>query len=287
MAISVFDIFKIGIGPSSSHTVGPMKAAREFALKLEKNSLFECISRLSVELYGSLGATGKGHGTDKAVLLGLEGEMPDLIDPAIIPSRLERIRASGSLRLLGRVPVEFNEKSGLVFHRKALPLHPNGMRFSAFDAEGAALLQADYYSGGGGFVVTDENMASGLLSENATSLPYPFKSAEALLNLCAKHTKPISELMLQNEKAYQGEQEIRHKLLHIWQVMQDCVENGLHQEGVMPGGMKVKRRAANLYRQLTGAIPRQTPWGTGRHAGLGQSCSPCRSAKRMPAAAGW
>lgn len=259
MAISVFDIFKIGIGPSSSHTVGPMKAAREFALKLERSGLLERINRLSVDLFGSLGATGKGHGTDKAVLLGLEGEAPDLIDPAIIPARLERIRSSGYLHLLNRFPVVFNEKSDLLFHRKVLPLHPNGMRFSGFDPDRAVLLQTDYYSVGGGFVVTGEKAESIFLSEDNADLPYPFKSAEALLDLCSKHNMHISELMLQNEKTWRDEQEIRHKLLHIWQVMQDCVEHGLHQEGTMPGGMKVKRRAANLYRQLTGAIPRQTP----------------------------
>jgi L-serine dehydratase len=259
MAISVFEIFKIGIGPSSSHTVGPMRAAMEFATKLEDAGLFSRIDRLMIELFGSLGATGKGHGTDKAVMLGLEGEVPDLIDPANIPARLETIRQAGQINLLKQWPIRFNEKTDLLFHRKVLPYHSNGMRFTAFDNAGTELLQKDYYSVGGGFVVTGNTAAADRLTDDDTCLPYPFKSAAALLKLCAAHNKPISALMLNNEKAWRNEQEIRKNLLHIWQVMQDCVERGLHSEGTLPGGMKVKRRAANLYQQLTGAIPRQTP----------------------------
>lgn len=259
MAISVFDIFKIGIGPSSSHTVGPMRAAAAFAVKLEGMGSLEQVERLRVELFGSLAATGKGHGTDRAVLLGLEGEAPDLIDPELIPDRLAAIRASHTVRLLKRHPVPFSEKTDLLFQRKVLPYHSNGMRFSAFAANGAALLQSDYYSVGGGFVVTDANAAADRLTNDDTCLPYPFKTAEALLKLCRLHAKPISTLMLQNEKAWLSEDQIRHNLLNIWQVMQACVERGMHKDGVMPGGMKVKRRAANLYKQLTGEIPRQTP----------------------------
>ncbi len=259
MAISVFDIFKIGIGPSSSHTVGPMRAAAAFAAKLEGTGSIEQVERLRVELFGSLAATGKGHGTDMAVLLGLEGEAPDLIDPELIPARLAVIRESNTARLLKRHLVSFTEKTDLLFQRKVLPYHSNGMRFSAFAGNGVALLQSDYYSVGGGFVVTDANAAADRLTNDDTCLPYPFKTAEALLKLCRVHAKPISTLMLQNEKAWMSEEQIRHNLLNIWQVMQACVERGLHKEGVMPGGMKVKRRAANLYRQLTGEIPRQTP----------------------------
>jgi len=259
MAISVFDIFKIGIGPSSSHTVGPMRAAMTFAGKLERQGSAGQVKRIKIELFGSLGATGKGHGTDKAVLLGLEGEAPDLIDPAIIPQRLATIRESGVVRLSQRYPVAFHEKSDLLFQRKALPYHANGMRFSTFDAEGHELLQADYYSIGGGFVVSDAAAAIDRLSHDDTRLPYPFKTGAALLQLCATHGKPISELMLSNEKAWLGEAQIRANLLHIWRVMQACVERGLREEGILPGGMQVKRRAANLYRQLTGEILRQTP----------------------------
>ncbi|QPK62382.1 L-serine ammonia-lyase [Methylomonas sp. LL1] len=259
MAISVFDIFKIGIGPSSSHTVGPMRAAMAFAGKLEQQGVIGQVRRLRVELFGSLGATGKGHGTDRAVLLGLEGEAPDLIEPEIIPQRLAAIRDTGSVRLLQRYPVAFNEKTDLLFQRKLLPYHSNGMRFTVFDASGAELVQADYYSVGGGFVVTGAAAAADRLSNDDTCLPYPFTTGETLLKLCKAHGKPISALMMSNEKAWLPEERIRHGLLNIWQVMQACVERGLREEGVMPGGMKVRRRAANLYRQLSGEIPRQTP----------------------------
>ncbi|ANE57459.1 L-serine ammonia-lyase [Methylomonas sp. DH-1] len=259
MAISVFDIFKIGIGPSSSHTVGPMRAAMAFARNLEQQGLLGAVRRIQVELYGSLGATGKGHGTDKAVMLGLEGEMPDAVDPDQIPQRLAQIRETGAVRLLGQYPVAFNEKSDLLFQRKVLPYHSNGMRLTVFDASGAELVQADYYSVGGGFVVTGPEAAVDRLSNDDTCLPYPFNTGDGLLKLCATHRKSISDLIMSNEKAWLNEAQIRERLLNIWQVMQACVERGLHQEGIMPGGMKVRRRAANLYRQLTGEIPRQTP----------------------------
>ncbi|MEC4749891.1 L-serine ammonia-lyase [Methylomicrobium sp. Wu6] len=259
MAISVFDIFKIGIGPSSSHTVGPMRAAMTFANKLEQQGIIDKVDRLQVELFGSLGATGKGHGTDKAVLLGLEGEAPDLIDTAIIPERLAAIREIGAIRLLRRYPVRFDEKADLLFHRKALPYHSNGMRFNVFDATGRELLQTDYYSVGGGFVVTGADAAVDRLTHDDTRLPYPFRTGDALLKLCAAHDMPISALMMSNEKAWLNEEQIRQNLLNIWRVMQSCVERGMHEEGTLPGGMKVKRRAANLYRQLIGEIPRQTP----------------------------
>ncbi|MGR8942509.1 MAG: L-serine ammonia-lyase, partial [Gammaproteobacteria bacterium] len=251
MAISVFDIFKIGIGPSSSHTVGPMRAARAFAGRVRETSNPARIDRLTVELFGSLGATGKGHGSDKAVLMGLEGEEPDLIDPGVIPDRLARIRASGQIMLLSELPVRFHEKEDLIFHRQRLPYHPNGMRFIAFDADGGVILQKDYYSVGGGFIVSEETATKDRIIEDDTHLPYPFKKAAALLKLCARHGLSISALMLENEKAWLSEAEIKQRLLEIWRVMQECVERGQSTEGILPGGMKVKRRAANLYRQLT------------------------------------
>lgn len=259
MAISVFDIFKIGIGPSSSHTVGPMRAANTFVGNLEQQGIIGRVARLRVELFGSLGATGKGHGTDKAVLLGLEGEAPDSVDPDLIPQRLQTIRDRGTVNLRQRYPILFNEKADLSFQRKVLPYHSNGMRFTVFDAGGVELLQTDYYSVGGGFVVTDAVAAADRLNSDDTCLPYPFKTGAAMLKLCSQHNKSISSLMMSNEKAWLSEEQIRRDLLKIWRVMQACVERGLHQEGVMPGGMKVKRRAANLYRQLSGDIPRQTP----------------------------
>jgi len=259
MAISVFDIFKIGIGPSSSHTVGPMRAAMLFAGKLEQQGIIGKVDRLQVELFGSLGATGKGHGTDKAVLLGLEGEAPDVIDTATIPQRLVAIREAGAIQLLRRYPLRFDEKADLLFQRKVLPYHSNGMRFTVFDATGSELLQTDYYSVGGGFVVTGAAAAADKLSHDDTRLPYPFTTGAELLKLCAAHDKPISALMMSNETAWLSEEQIRQNLLNIWRVMQTCVERGMREEGVLPGGMKVKRRAANLYRQLIGEIPRQTP----------------------------
>lgn len=259
MSISVFDIFKIGIGPSSSHTVGPMRAALAFAGALESAGILDKVAGIKAELYGSLGATGKGHGSDKAVLLGLEGEAPDLIDPSVIPGRLETIRNSSQIRVLGRWPIAFDVKRHLLFQRKTLPYHTNGMRLSAVDSAGAMLMQKDYYSVGGGFVVTGETAAEDRLIDDRTHLPYPFKSAQQLLQLCAEHRMPVSALMLRNEQAWRDEQEIRSQLLHIWQVMQACVTRGLHEEGALPGGMKVKRRAANLYQQLIGTVHRQTP----------------------------
>lgn len=259
MAISVFDIFKIGIGPSSSHTVGPMRAAMTFANQLVEQGVMESTAQLQVELFGSLGATGKGHGSDKAVMLGMEGEAPDLIDTSIIPARLAAIKDSGILKVLGRYPVPFNAQTDLLFHRKALPYHANGMRFSVFDATGTELVHSDYYSVGGGFVVSECDAAIDKLTHDDTRLPYPFTTGDALLKLCATHNKPVSSLMLDNEKAWLSEEQIRRNLLHIWQVMQACVARGIQQEGILPGGMKVKRRAANLHRQLTGEIPRQTP----------------------------
>jgi L-serine dehydratase len=236
-----------------------MRAAYEFAVKLERTGLIERAGRIMVELFGSLGATGKGHGTDKAVLLGLEGEVPDRVDPGLIPARLEAIKTQGKIALLKRWPIDFNEKRDLLFHRKVLPYHSNGMRFTVFDSAGNSLLQQDYYSVGGGFVVSGDTAAADRLTADDTALPYPFKSAAELLRLCADHRKPISALMLDNEQAWLNEREIRNKLLAIWQAMQACVERGMREEGILPGGMKVKRRAANLYRQLIGAIPRQTP----------------------------
>lgn len=259
MAISVFDIFKIGIGPSSSHTVGPMRAAMQFALKLDEDKILEQVESITVALYGSLGATGKGHGTDKAVMLGLEGESPDCIDPDIIPDRLETIRQSGRLQVLSRHSIQFIEKKHLQFNRKVLPFHSNGLRFTANDVSGTELLQKDYYSVGGGFVVNGEQAATDRLIDDDTCLPYPFKTADGLLKLCKEHNKPISELMLNNEKAWLSEAEIRKNLLAIWHVMQACVERGIAQEGVLPGGMKVKRRAAQIYKQLIHEIPSHAP----------------------------
>ncbi len=252
MAISVFELFKIGIGPSSSHTVGPMRAALTFVQGLESEGLLERTARLHAELFGSLGATGKGHGSDKAVLLGLEGEDPETVDTASVDERLARIRQDGRLALLGRHPVSFAEREDLVMHRrKSLPYHPNGMRFAALDAEGGELRARVYYSVGGGFVVDEKAAGADRIVPDTTAVPYPFRSAARLLELCQAHGLPISALMLENEKCWRSEAEIRAGLLRIWAVMQACVRNGCRNEGIMPGGLKVRRRAAELYRKLS------------------------------------
>ncbi|AYH43952.1 L-serine ammonia-lyase [Azoarcus sp. DN11] len=254
MAISVFEMFKVGIGPSSSHTVGPMRAALTFAAGLKDAGLLPRVRRVRAELYGSLGATGKGHGSDKAVLLGLEGEAPDLIDPDTIDSRLAAIRASKRLSLMGLHAVPYEEKTDLVFlRRQTLPYHPNGMRITAFGEGDAELASRVYYSVGGGFVVNEEAAGADRIVEDATELPYPFHSADQLLTQCAVNELSISQLMLENEKAWRSEAETRNGLLHIWKVMQACVRRGCEIEGTLPGGMKVKRRAAAMFRKLSGA----------------------------------
>ncbi|MCQ4318353.1 L-serine ammonia-lyase [Stutzerimonas zhaodongensis] len=251
MSLSVFDLFKIGIGPSSSHTVGPMRAALRFAEGLRRDELIDSVERLKVELYGSLGATGKGHGSDKAVLLGLEGELPEDVDTAGIPQRLGAIRESGQIRLLGSKPVRFDVGADLQFIRKPLAFHPNGLIIRALDAAGLQLRSREYYSIGGGFVVDGDAAGNDRIVEDRTPLPYPFHSGAELLALCDEHELSISQIMLANESAWRPEAETRTGLLNIWQVMQDCVTAGCQTEGVMPGGLKVKRRAAGLYRQLS------------------------------------
>ncbi len=251
MSLSVFDLFKIGIGPSSSHTVGPMRAALRFAEGLRRDRLLEVTASVRVELYGSLGATGKGHGSDKAVLLGLEGEQPETVDTAAIPARMAAIRESAELRLLGERSIRFEVAKQLVFIRKALPFHPNGMIFRAFDAAGLQVRSREYYSVGGGFVVDEQAAGHDRIVEDATPLPYPFHSAAELLGHCAAHGLSISQLMLANEAAWRPQAQTRAGLLDIWQVMQACVAAGCRTEGVMPGGLKVRRRAADLYRQLS------------------------------------
>ncbi|TBV03573.1 L-serine ammonia-lyase [Phytopseudomonas dryadis] len=250
MSLSVFDLFKIGIGPSSSHTVGPMRAAVRFVEGLRRDDLLAATDTVKVELYGSLGATGKGHGSDKAVLLGLEGEQPDSVDTARIDERLAAIRQRGELRLLGERTIRFVEKEHLAMIRKPLDFHPNGMIFRAFDAAGLQLRSREYYSVGGGFVVDEEAAGADRIVEDSTPLAYPFKTARDLLRHCHEQGLSISQVMLVNEAAWRPEAQTREGLLKIWQVMQDCVESGCRNEGIMPGGLKVRRRAAALYRQL-------------------------------------
>jgi L-serine dehydratase len=252
MAISVFDLFKIGIGPSSSHTVGPMRAALRFATGLRDSGRLQQADHVKAELFGSLGATGRAHGSDKAVMLGLEGEQPETIDPQCVPARLAQIREHARINLLASHGLEFRESEHLIFHRRqSLPYHPNGMRFTAFGQQGQELYSKVYYSVGGGFVVNEEAAGADRLKEDDTKLPYAFASGVELLRLCADHRLSISELMLENEKSWRDEREISAGLLKIWQVMQQCVNNGCRNEGTLPGGLHVKRRAADLYRTLS------------------------------------
>jgi L-serine dehydratase len=255
MAVSVFDLFKIGIGPSSSHTVGPMRAARMFALRLDHDGLLSRTARVQSLLYGSLGATGKGHGSDKAVLLGLAGHEPDTVDVEAVPTMLEAMRRDKRLSLLGRHAVTLNEADDLVFHRKeTLPFHANGMRFVAFDAAGAELANRTYYSVGGGFVVSDEVAADGskqkAIVPDVTTLPLPFTTGERLLEITQETGLSIAQVMRRNEQTWRSNAEIDAGLLKIWAVMQACVKRGCATDGVLPGGFKVKRRAADLYRAL-------------------------------------
>lgn len=255
MAVSVFDIFKIGIGPSSSHTVGPMRAAHLFTDRLLHQGLLASCARIEVKLYGSLGSTGKGHGTDKAVLLGLEGHDPENVDVEAIPALLEAIRTTGQLRLAGQHAVPFKEKDHLAFYRReTLPFHPNGMRCIAYDAVGAELLNRCYYSVGGGFVVSDEVAADGskqkILAPDITVLPYPFHSGDELMQQCKTAGISIAELMRRNERHWRSDADIDAGLQKIWTVMQACVERGCRTQGVLPGGFRIKRRAADLHHRL-------------------------------------
>lgn len=253
MAISVFDLFKIGIGPSSSHTVGPMVAARRFALALSQSQNARDVVRCKTELFGSLGATGKGHGSDTAVLLGLEGEHPTTVNVEQVPARLAAIRQNSCLTLPGNHSIRFDESKDVVMHkRRSLPFHPNAVVFRAYNKAGEILLEKTYYSVGGGFVL-DDTAADGepVVKADDTSVEIPFSSGDELLAQCARHQLSISEIMMRNELTWRSEEEVREELLAIWQVMQDCVKRGCQESGTLPGGMKVKRRAAELYGKLS------------------------------------
>ncbi|MBP9061479.1 MAG: L-serine ammonia-lyase [Rhodoferax sp.] len=246
MAISVFDLFRIGIGPSSSHTVGPMRAARLFALALEQGQLLHATAAVKCELYGSLGATGKGHGSDVAVMLGLMGHTPDAVEVQAVPGIIQTARAEQSLALLGVKPIAFREKEHLLLYRReAMAEHPNGMKFSAFGASGHLLKETKYLSVGGGFVVTAGAPNEAILTAYQQT-PYPFTSGQELLALCRQHALSVSELMWANERTWRSDTEIRSDLLNIWRVMRECVQRGLQTGGTLPGPFKVKRRAPLL-----------------------------------------
>jgi L-serine dehydratase len=254
MAVSVFDLFKIGIGPSSSHTVGPMRAALMFVQGLERDGLLDATAQVKCELYGSLGATGKGHGTDRGVMLGLMGDAPDTVNADTISARLEAVRTAKTLPLLGSHDVPFVQKEHISFLRQALPEHPNGMKLHAFDASGASLRDTTYLSVGGGFVVTAGASNARVLAA-IEQLPYAFHSGDELLALCRNTGKSVAQLMWDNERVWHSDGEIRSGLLRIWEVMQACVARGCgignpEADGCLPGPFQVKRRAPMLYRVL-------------------------------------
>ncbi|MCP3752545.1 L-serine ammonia-lyase [Pseudomonas sp. SBB6] len=249
MAISVFDLFKIGIGPSSSHTVGPMRAAATFARALREQGVLEQVSRVEVRLYGSLSATGVGHATDRACLLGLMGEWPDQIDPQSIEPLIAQLQQSQVLMLDGRRAIPFDCATDLLLLDESLPYHPNAMTLEASGATGS-LLQQTYYSVGGGFIVEAAQVGEAGNSAEQVQLPYDFDSAAELLALCKQHQLRVSQVMMANELAWREEAEVRSGLLKLWAAMRECVDNGLRNEGILPGGLKVKRRAAKLHRSL-------------------------------------
>lgn len=252
--ISVFDMYKVGIGPSSSHTVGPMRAAYDFMQAVAQKADLSSVTQVKVELFGSLGQTGIGHGTGKAVILGLAGELPESVDTSKIDDFLEQVHDTQQLPLLGTHPVKFPREGAIVFHRrKSMPKHANAMELRAYAGE--QLVYKDlYYSIGGGFIVRDEDFDDTLeeaIEQSTQPIPHPFDSAADLLQQCVQHNLSVSQLMMANEKVARDEAEIRGGLLHIWQTMKDCIDKGIATEGTLPGGLKVKRRAPALYKSLS------------------------------------
>ncbi|MBJ7549884.1 L-serine ammonia-lyase [Marinomonas ostreistagni] len=250
MSISVFDLFKIGIGPSSSHTVGPMAAAADFAQTLLERKLTEGTARVLVELYGSLSATGKGHGTDHAVIMGLMGERPHSINPDCVTARIEALMSSQRLVLASEHNIEFIWERDMLLLEESLPYHPNAMRLTAFDSAGTNLYQNTYYSIGGGFVIDESEATADATLVPQVDVPYDFNTAVELLQMCRDNKLRISELMMENEKVFRSEQEVRDGLMDIWGAMKDCIANGLHKEGILPGGLNVRRRAMSLHKSL-------------------------------------
>jgi L-serine dehydratase len=263
MTISVFDLFKVGIGPSSSHTVGPMRAANTFVARLAAEGQLACTARVRAEMFGSLGVTGHGHGTVKAVVLGLEGEQPDLVDPEAAESRVTAARTENLLRLGGTQPIAFSMDDDLVLHRRTrLPFHSNGMRFTAWDADGHVLMRREYYSVGGGFVLDQDEIEHSHIStdDRARAVPHPFSTGDELLRRTRVTGLSISEVMLANELTRRSEEEIRSGLLHIWSVMQECVNRGIQATGTLPGGLHVRRRAGLLLKTLESTDDSQDPF---------------------------
>jgi len=251
--LSAFDIFKIGIGPSSSHTVGPMRAALLFARSLEQRGLLARVARLRVDLFGSLGATGHGHATDQGVILGLFGDAPDTVRPETVPPRLEALRRGGTLMLLGTTPIAFDRVRDIVFRgEESLPEHPNAMRFTAFATDDAVLAEGSYFSVGGGFVVEG---GQAVAQTAAVAVPHPFSTGDELMAQCRENGLSVAALVLRNECAWRPEAEVRAGLLRIWGVMQQCVQRGFGIDNplaaqALPGPLRMRRRAGELHREL-------------------------------------
>jgi L-serine dehydratase len=253
--ISAFDLFKVGIGPSSSHTVGPMRAARRFAIGLKDDGLLADTTQVRAELFGSLGATGHGHGSDKAILLGLMGEDPETVDTDSVDPRSAEVKTTQRLSLLGVHEIDFDVDRDLVMHRRrSLPFHPNGMTFTALDGAEREIAARTYYSVGGGFVVDETAAGADRIKADDTPVTYPFRSGAELLAHADATGLRVSDLMLANETAWRPAASVREGLLHIWRVMQECVERGTTRDGVLPGGLKVKRRAPDLRRSLESEV---------------------------------
>jgi L-serine dehydratase len=252
--LSVFDLYSVGIGPSSSHTVGPMRAAKRFVDGLSDDGDLPSVTRVRSELFGSLGATGAGHGTDKAVVLGLEGEDPATVDTGASDRRVASARRQRTLLLAGKHRVAFDPEQDLVLHRRAsLPAHPNGMTFTALGSDGRAVASRTYYSVGGGFVVDEAAVGVDRVVPEPTPVPHPFDTAADLLAICGRTGGRISDVVLTNERVWRPEPEVRAGLLHLWTVMAGCVASGCAADGVLPGGLQVPRRAPGLFRALSSA----------------------------------
>ncbi|TWF95326.1 L-serine ammonia-lyase [Saccharopolyspora dendranthemae] len=257
MSLSVFDLFKVGIGPSSSHTVGPMRAAFLFVGHLRESGALPRVARVRCELFGSLGATGRGHGSVKAVVLGLTGEQPHLVDPAAVEPQVRSVRTDHRISLGGEHKIDFEVDADIVLHRrKRLEFHSNGMVFEAFDDDGDRLVRREYYSVGGGFVLDEDEAGRPALVEDGTRVAFPFRTGSELLAHTAGTGTRISDVVLANEAAWRPEAETRAQLLHIWEVMRECVDRGSRTGGVLPGGLQVRRRAQDLRASLEpGADP--------------------------------
>lgn len=252
MSISIQEMFTIGIGPSSSHTVGPMRASRSFLEYLQQHTNITECDRIKIELFGSLAHTGVGHGTDYAVLMGLLGMQPSSVNPQTGRARVDSLLTQKNLSLQQNHHIDFDYKSDLILDRKTLlPGHTNGMRFSAYNSVGQCVVSRCYYSVGGGFIHDEDSLNQPVISEQPLAVPYPFSTAEALKRICRETGLSISQVVLANESAWRTEQETRDYLINIWQAMKACIQQGCESEGILPGGLNVKRRAANLYRKLS------------------------------------